>query len=73
MVKDGQRWSNMVKHGQRWSNMVNFKFLTTFGEIPENPVPRAKVRLVETISTRAWHTTTFIVQVAGTPQLLLET
>jgi hypothetical protein len=28
----------MVKDGQRWSKMVNFKFLTTFGEIPENPV-----------------------------------
>jgi hypothetical protein len=38
MVKDGQRWSKMVKDGQRWSKMVNFKFLTTFGEIPENPV-----------------------------------
>jgi hypothetical protein len=25
----------MAKYGQMWSNMVNFKFLTTFGEIAE--------------------------------------
>jgi hypothetical protein len=25
----------MVKHGQTWSKMVNFKFVTTFGEIAE--------------------------------------
>jgi hypothetical protein len=25
----------MVKHGQTWSNMVNFKSLTTVGEIAE--------------------------------------
>jgi dissimilatory sulfite reductase (desulfoviridin) alpha/beta subunit len=59
----------MVKIGQRWSKMVDFKYLTTFGEIAEKSgsgkikhakvskitVSRVKVRLAKVISTRALH------------------